>query len=78
MLFGSYARGDFSHQSDYDMLILVKHKDKTTQDDILDASVKIMDTYCVLIGSIVYDEREWETKRYYPICLNIRREGIEI
>ena len=78
ILFGSHARGDYTKDSDYDFLVIVKNRDKRTQDLILDASVEIMNKYYALAGSIVCDEKEWQRKKYFPIGLNIIKEGVEI
>ncbi len=78
ILFGSHARGDFTEGSDYDVLVVVDQNNKITQDIVLDASVEIMDRYYALVGSIVCDEEEWERKKYFPIGLNITKEGVEI
>lgn len=78
VLFGSYARGDFNEGSDYDILIVVDKREKNIQDIVLNASVKIMNKYYALIGFIVCDENEWETKKRFPIGLNILKEGIEV
>ncbi|NIM18118.1 MAG: nucleotidyltransferase domain-containing protein [Candidatus Aminicenantes bacterium] len=78
MLFGSYARGDYTEHSDYDILVVVDKREKFVQDVILDACVEIMDKYYELIGCIVCDEKEWELKKKFPIGLNILKEGIEL
>jgi len=78
ILFGSHARGDNKDSSDYDILVIVDKKDKSSQEIILDACVEIMDKYYELIGCIVCDEKEWEMKKRFPIGLNILKEGIEL
>jgi len=78
ILFGSHARGDFTEGSDYDILIVVNHKDKKIQNIVLEASVEILNKYDALIGSIICDESEWQQKQNFPLGLNILREGVEI
>jgi predicted nucleotidyltransferase len=78
ILFGSHARGDYKDGSDYDILVIVDKKDKSSQGIILDACVEIMDKYYELIGCIVCDQDEWEMKKRFPIGLNILKEGIEL
>ncbi len=78
ILFGSHARGDATEHSDYDVLVIVDQRNTRVQDLVLDASVEIMDRYYTLVGSIVCDEEEWERKKYFPIGLNILKEGIEL
>ncbi len=78
VLFGSRARGDYSNDSDYDILVIVDRNDRAVRDIILDACVEIMDTYFKLIGCIICDEKEWELKKRFPIGLNILKEGVEL
>jgi predicted nucleotidyltransferase len=78
VLFGSHARGDYTGDSDYDILVIVDKKEKYIQDIILDSCVEIMDKYYELIGCIVCDQKEWELKKRFPIGLNILKEGIEL
>ncbi len=78
ILFGSYARGDFTEGSDYDILVIVDEREKDIQEIVLDASVEIMNKYYALIGYILCDEKEWEKKKQFPIGLNILKEGIEL
>ena len=78
ILFGSYARGDFTERSDRDVLIILDKRDKQAQELVLDASVEMMNRYYALIGSIICDEQEWERKKRFPIGLNILAEGIEL
>ncbi len=78
VLFGSYARCDFTEGSDYDIMVIVDKKEKFIQDSILDACVEIMNKYYELIACIVYDEKEWEIKKRFPLGLNILKEGIEL
>lgn len=78
ILFGSRARGDFTENSDYDILIVVDKREKQIQEMVLDETSEIMDKYDALIGYIVCDENEWEKKKKFPIGLNILKEGIEI
>ncbi len=78
ILFGSHARRDYKDSSDYDILVIVDKKDKSSQEIILDACVEIMDKYYELIGCIVCDQEEWEMQKRFPIGLNILKEGIEL
>ncbi len=77
-LFGSRARGDFDETSDYDFLVVVDKKDKHIRETVVDACVAMMDKYYELIACIVCDEKEWESKKRFPIGLNILKEGIEL
>lgn len=78
ILFGSRARGDFTETSDYDVLIVVDKRNRDIQEVVLDASVEMLDKYSALIGSIVCDETEWQSKQHFPIGLNIAKEGVAL
>jgi uncharacterized protein len=78
VLFGSRARGDHCQHSDYDILLIVDFRDKKLEETILDVCVEIMNRYFTLVSTIVCDQSAWETKRHFPIGLNIVTEGVEI
>ena len=78
VLFGSHARGDFKEGSDYDFLVVVDKRRKTFEKTLLNIGNDFMNKYDVLIGDIICDEEEWETKKRFPIGLNILHEGITL
>ena len=75
-LYGSRARGDFNDGSDYDFLIIVDKRDHEMSDFVIDESVKILNNYNELISVIIYEEQEWDFKKYIPLGKNILKEGI--
>jgi predicted nucleotidyltransferase len=78
VLFGSRARGDERPWSDYDLLILVDHRDQSLVDGIYDQVVSIQaDTGCDLSLKIM-SEAEWERRRQgkSSFVANVQREGI--
>jgi len=77
-LYGSRARGDFNEGSDYDFMIVVDKRDKEIVDIITDESVNILNNYSELVSAIIYDEKEWEFKKYIPLGKNILKEGIAL
>lgn len=77
-LFGSRARGDHKDYSDYDFLIVVDRKDKNLMNEIREIEVNILERYSALIGSVVYNELEWEKRKNYPFGINIHKDGIKI
>ena len=77
-LYGSRARGDYNEGSDYDFMIVVDKRDKDIVDIITDESVNILNDYSELVSAIIYDEKEWEFKKYIPLGKNILREGIAL
>lgn len=78
ILFGSRARGDFQEWSDYDFAIIVDNKDTETENKIDNISCNLFYKYNKLIGSIVWDKKEWEIKQKYPIGINIVKDGITL
>lgn len=78
ILFGSHARGDFTEGSDYDFLIVLDKRKKAYEKVLLEIGVDFLNKYDVLIGDMVYDEKEWELRKQFPLGLNIMKEGIEL
>lgn len=78
VLFGSRARRDGNAGSDCDMLVVVDAVDKPAEDAVIEASVRVLDSCGVLVGSILCNEQEWEEKKRFPIGLNILAEGVEV
>lgn len=77
-LFGSRARGDSKVDSDYDFLILVDERNRKIVDEIREVEIEFLNTFGNLLGSLVYSEQEWEKRKYFPIGINIQREGIRV
>ena len=75
-IYGSRARGDFNKGSDYDFLIIVDKRIKKVVDIVTDESINILNEYDELVSAIIYDEDEWEFKKYIPLGKNILKEGI--
>lgn len=79
ILFGSYARGDFTEDSDIDLMLLL--------DQIADVSVerekyfpiisKISFDYDTVVSIVPFDYQEFQKKRI-PLILNVNKEGIRI
>lgn len=79
ILYGSYARGDFTEGSDIDVMIIL--------DDVKDAleeRKKYFDDVCDLdimhdavISVIPLSENDFKTRRL-PLILNAKREGVVV
>lgn len=78
ILFGSRARGNNTEWSDYDVLVIVDKRDREIVKEIRKIAVEILDEHERLIGNIVYDTKEWERKKQFPLGRNIQREGIRM
>ncbi|MDO8784726.1 MAG: nucleotidyltransferase domain-containing protein [Syntrophales bacterium] len=78
ILFGSRARGDSSSESDYDILVLTDKGTKEIEDKIFIASCEIGWRHNAIITVFVHDKEYYENKKYEPLFMNIRREGVHI
>lgn len=80
-LYGSYARGDYTDNSDIDIVAIVKGERKNLQNklkDIWDFSANMELDYNVIISPSVipYDEFE-RYKEILPYYKNIAQEGVD-
>lgn len=79
VLFGSYARGTNTEESDIDLLILID-KDKLSWPEEKRITYPLYDIEFetgTLISTIVIPMKEWESKhKITPFYENVAREGI--
>jgi uncharacterized protein len=78
-LFGSRARGDFRHDSDWDILILVDANDVTNEieDKFRDELYDIELETCQIISTFIYPKDYWNSiLKYSPLYKNVNKEGI--
>jgi len=72
LIFGSYARGEMSPDSDLDVLIIAKNKEKT-QDVLDDLVFSIIRTHSVVVSPVILSKEEFEkqkgSKRYIKNAL---------
>ena len=79
VLFGSYARGDFTEQSDIDLLVLLSHlPDPLAEDErifpaICDLSLK----YDTVLSIVLMDFDAFRSRKT-PLILNAGKEGVWI
>ena len=78
ILFGSRARGDSSPESDYDLLVLVDKETKEVEDRIFNIACEIGWKYNAVITTFVHDKSYYENKKYEPLFMNIRKEGVHV
>lgn len=78
MLFGSRARGDELPWSDYDLLVLVDHRDQTLVDAIYDHVVEIQADTGSDLSLKIMSEAEWDRRQRLNsgFVANVLREGI--
>jgi len=79
ILYGSYARGDFTDGSDIDIIILLEDmKDPIAERErYFDVIWELDLKYDTVISIIPIKEEEYRTRRL-PIILNAKREGVSI
>ena len=77
LLYGSYARGDATEDSDIDLLIVLEGSVKPGEeiDRIIDALTEVNLKYGVLISVYPVSEKDYREVNS-PLLLNVRREGI--
>lgn len=80
ILFGSAARGDFSPESDIDLLIVTANGEKSLKDQISMACFDIIMETEVILSPLVMDEEmyEWHKKYRDPFYNQIQKDGIDL
>jgi len=79
ILYGSYARGSATEDSDIDLLIVLKGDVKPGEeiDRMIDIITEINLRYDVLISVYPISEEDYK-KVNSPLLINVRREGIPV
>lgn len=79
ILFGSYARGDFTDESDIDLMLLLDQiADVSTEREIYFPVIsKISFDYDTVVSIVPFDYQEFQRKRI-PLILNVNKEGIRL
>ena len=79
ILYGSYARGDYNSESDFDILILL-NKTKISREDEKSVKYPLYDIEFEtgkIISPLVLTKKEWVTQhKITPFYENVTREGI--
>jgi len=80
VLFGSVARGDWSPESDIDLLIVTVNGNSSLKDEISMACFDIMIETGVILSPLVMDREtfEWHKKYRDPLFNQIQRDGIDL
>ena len=78
LLYGSQARGDARHDSDWDILIILD-KDRLQPDDYDTVSyplTKLGWDIGAEINPVMYTRKEWEASSFTPFYYNVQRDSI--
>lgn len=78
IVFGSYARGEYSEDSDIDVLIVTKEFDISLEKEISAISFKILLKYSVDISPKVYSAREFKERMDSPFMMEIKKHGVAV
>jgi len=80
ILFGSVARGDFSPESDIDLLIVTANGGQNLKDEISMVCFDIMLETEVILSPLVMDEETYEWHKTYrdPLYNQIQKDGIDL
>ena len=79
-LFGSRARGEGSEESDLDVLVVLRERDRVTCRRIVEAALDADLTYGVNLAPTIVTQAEYDRNREYrtPFYRNVEREGIAL
>ena len=78
-LYGSYARGEQTPDSDIDVLVVVRDESKRPElwDRTLNAIAGICLKYDTLISDVMVSEERFRNEQS-PLLISVRREGVPI
>jgi len=78
--FGSRVRGDFTADSDFDVLIVVKNKTPQVEDTIVGVIVEEELQHGISFTPLIKDSKSFELEQQYhtPFYSNIVNEGIQL
>jgi predicted nucleotidyltransferase len=79
-LFGSRARGEGSEESDLDVLVVLRDKDRVTCRRIVQTALDADLTHGVNLAPTIVTQAEYDRNREYqtPFYRNVEREGIAL
>lgn len=79
-LFGSKARGDFTPDSDLDLLIVIEKLDECIQDDIHLLGARVSLEYDVLINTHLVTRARWEeiAAQQAPLWQAVQKDGVSL
>lgn len=80
IVFGSRVRGDFTGESDFDVLIIVREKDVRTETALIEFFGKQEDLTAIPFSPVIKDRKVFEKEKRYKtgFARAIEEEGITI
>ena len=78
--FGSRVRGDHTDESDFDVLVVVRERDTSTEKAIVDVFVDEEQRSGLAFDPVIKDATSFslEQRHHSPFYENLMREGIQI
>jgi len=79
ILYGSYARGDYSKDSDIDLLLVLEHLNDLAveREKYVPVVCRISLKYDTVLSVIPYDYLAYQTKKT-PLLMNVHKEGVRV
>ena len=80
LLFGSQARGEARHDSDWDLLILLP-KDRIKNYDFDNVAYPLIEfgwSVGAEINPLLYTYSDWEKRNFTPFYKNVEKDSIEL
>lgn len=79
-LFGSKAKGDYSDESDIDLLIVLDSYDWEIENEIYEICFEIGLEYDILLSSVIFSKKEFDDKltKITPFYKIVTKEGIPL
>lgn len=78
VVFGSRVRGDFTGDSDMDVLVVISRADLDLENKVIHALGELEFEYDVPFSPVVFTKREYDINKSMgsPFITNVEREGI--
>ncbi len=76
ILFGSRARGDHAPDSDYDCLVILDEVSSEVEDIIDEIAGEFLYQRDVVLSLFPMSEARYNQRRYSPLLMNVRKEGV--
>jgi len=77
-LFGSYARGDFTQESDIDILIVVNKSLTREEKNKMSCFISALSLENEVVIAYVVYEKEFFDNVGSPLILNVKEEGVKV